>query len=121
MDMLAKVKELAAAPTICPEAKEAAEKYIAAYGTADQAAAAAALKKELEEDVGDIDGAIAFFGSESGAKVLGADNAASMLAAAKEAKTKGERYCICPACQAGEPFWTTRRSCKSFSTSVNNC
>lgn len=101
MDMLAKVKELATAPTICPEAKEAAEKYIAAYGTADQAAAAAALKKELEEDVGDIDGAIAFFGSESGAKVLGADNAASMLAAAKEAKTKGERYCICPACQAG--------------------
>ena len=101
MDMLAKVKELAAASSVCPEAKEAAEKYIAAYGTADQAAAAAALKKELEEDVGSIDDLLAFAGSAHGAEVLGADNAKQMAEAGKAAKAKGERYCICPACQAG--------------------
>ena len=42
-----------------------------------------------------------FFESEEGEKVLGKDTAAHLAAAAKEAKAKGVKYCICPACTAG--------------------
>ena len=62
---------------------------------------ALALKKELKEDVCSIDHVIPFFESEEGAKVLGADTAKNLAKAAHEAKDKGVKYCICPACTAG--------------------
>ena len=58
-------------------------------------------KKELKADVNSIDEVIPFFESEEGEKVLGKDTAAHLAATAKEAKEKGVKYCICPACTAG--------------------
>ena len=100
MAITEKVKELVAAPTVYEGAKKAGENYLAAVGTAKQAEAAAALLKELKEDVGDIDGAIAFGSSETGKKILG-PGAAAFVENATKAKAAGEKYCICPACQAG--------------------
>ena len=56
----------------------------------------------LEECVTDIDGLIAFADSPKGVEVLGGEAAAAnTLAAAKDAKAKGTKYCICPACTNG--------------------
>ena len=46
-----KVKEVLAAPSCCPELKDAAQKYLAALDTADEKAAGKILIAELEEDV----------------------------------------------------------------------
>lgn len=100
MDVKAKVSELVNAATVCPEAKASAEAYLAAYGTAKQAAAAAALIAELKEDVGSVDDAIAFGKSEMGKQILG-DGADGFVKACEESKAAGGKYCACPACQAG--------------------
>ncbi len=100
MDVKAKVSELINAATICPEAKAAAEAYLVAYGTAKQAAAAAALIAELKEDVGSVDSAIAFGKSDMGKQILG-DGADGFVKAAEASKAAGGKYCVCPACQAG--------------------
>lgn len=100
MTITDKVKELVAAPTVYAGAKQAGENYLASVGTPAQEKAASALIAELKEDVGDIDGAIAFGSSDAGKKILGA-GAADFVANAKKAKAAGGKYCICPACQAG--------------------
>ena len=82
------VKKLIAAPSACPEAKAACEKWLAAAGTADEEAATAILKKEAEADIMPIDG------------LIGEERAAAILAHAKDIKEKGARFCDCPACSA---------------------
>lgn len=101
-EVIAKVKELVAAPTVCPEAKEAGEKYLKAVGTADEKESARALIQELKEDVGDIDSCIAFCKSDFGKQIYG-DQVSAQIEAAEKAKAAGERWCLCPACQAGGP------------------
>ena len=59
------------------------------------------LVDELKEDVLGIDDLIAFAGSEEGKNVFGAEGAAAMKSDAEKAKAAGEKYCTCPACQAG--------------------
>ena len=44
---------------------------------------------------------IPFFKSEAGVKYFGKETAAALAKAADEAKEKGSKYCICPACTAG--------------------
>lgn len=100
MDIKAKVEELVKAPTVYEGAKKAGEAYLKAYGTSEQKAAADALVKELKEDVGSVDSAIAFGQSDMGKKILGA-GAGEFVENAKKAKAAGGKYCICPACQAG--------------------
>ena len=95
------VKKLIAAPSACPEAKATCEKWLAAAGTADEEAATAILKKEVNADIMPIDGLIAFAGSDMGAKVFG-DAAKGVLAHAEEIKAAGAKYCDCPACAACE-------------------
>ena len=89
------VKKTMEAPSCCPEAKRAAADYLAAVGTPEEKAAA--LITELKEDVGDIDGCIGFYESDAAKQIFG-DGQAEALAGAKAA---GEKYCVCPACQAG--------------------
>ncbi len=55
MAVIDSVKELVAAPSVCLEAKEAGEKYLAAVGTDEQKKAAEMLVTELEEDVLTLD------------------------------------------------------------------
>lgn len=91
---------LIAAPSCSAEAKVAAEKWLAAVGTADEAEATKAYVAELEADIMPIDGLIAFAGSDAGVGVFGAELAKNILAHAEEIKAAGAEYCDCPACAA---------------------
>lgn len=91
---------LIAAPSCSAEAKAAAEKWLAAVGTAEEAEATKAYVAELEADIMPIDGLIGFAGSEAGVGVFGAEMAKNVLAHAKEIKAAGAEYCDCPACAA---------------------
>lgn len=103
-EILAYVKEktaaLIAAPSCSAEAKAAAEKWLAAVGTAEEKEATKAYIAELEADIMPIDGLIGFAGSEAGVGVFGAEMAQNILAHAKEIKAAGAEYCDCPACAA---------------------
>ena len=99
--VVAKAKELIAAPSCSAEAKEAAQAWIAAVGTEKQAEETKKFIAEMEEDIIPIDGLIAFAGSDMGAKVFG-DAAKGVLAHAEEIKAAGAKYCDCPACAACE-------------------
>lgn len=96
-----KVKEVMEAPTCCAELKKACESWLKSVGTPNQKAETEQLIHELEEDVQTLDHVIPFFESEKGVKVLGKDTAAAYAKLAHEKKAKGEKYCFCPACQAG--------------------
>ena len=91
---------LIAAPSCSAEAKAAAEKWLAAVGTAEEAEATKAYVAELEADIMPINGLIGFAGSEAGEGVFGAELAQNILAHAKEIKAAGAEYCDCPACAA---------------------
>ena len=91
---------LIAAPSCSAEAKAAAEKWLTAVGTAEEAEATMAYVAELEADIMPIDGLIAFAGSEAGVGVFGAELAKNILAHAEEIKAAGAEYCDCPACAA---------------------
>lgn len=91
---------LIAAPSCSAEAKAAAEKWLAAVGTAEEAEATKAYVAELEADIMPIDGLIAFAGSDAGVGVFGAELAKNILVHAEEIKAAGAEYCDCPACAA---------------------
>lgn len=97
-----KVKEVLAAPSCCPELKEAAQKYLDALDTADEKAAAKFLVAELEEDVQSIESTLAFFSSDAGKAYFGAEKAAELTEAAKKVIAAGGKTCFCPACAAGQ-------------------
>lgn len=97
-----KVKEVMAAPSCCPELKDAAQKYLDALDTAEEKEAAKVLLAELEEDVQDIDSTMAFFCSDAGKAYFGEERAAEMVEAAKKVKENGGTTCFCPACSAGQ-------------------
>lgn len=96
-EILAKVNELIAAPSCNPALKSAAEAYVSSQNKDT----ASALVKALDENVNTIDETIAFAESEMGAKIFGAEKAAGMAKAARDFKAQGNKYCLCPACQAG--------------------
>ena len=101
-DLLDVAKKAAAAPSCYPGLKTLIEAWEKALGTPDEHAAAEKMLAGLEECVTDIDGLIAFADSSKGVEVLGGEAAAAnTLAAAKDAKAKGTKYCICPACTNG--------------------
>ena len=91
---------LMAAHSCSAEAKAAAEKWLTAVGTAEEAEATKAYVAELEADIMPIDGLIAFAGSDAGVGVFGAELAKNILAHAEEIKAAGAEYCDCPACAA---------------------
>ncbi|MCH4157984.1 MAG: molecular chaperone Hsp90 [Acidaminococcaceae bacterium] len=98
--VVAKTQDLLKAPSACPEVKAAATAWLKAVGTKDEAAETKKYLKEIEEDILPIDDMIAFVASPEGTKLFGAEAAKKTLAAAKEHKAKGGKYCICPACTA---------------------
>ena len=81
-----KTVALIAAHSCSAEAKAAAEKWLAAVGTAKEAEVTKAYIAELEADIMPIDGLIGFAGSEAGIGVFGAELAKNILAHAKEIK-----------------------------------
>ena len=66
-----KTKELMAAPSCCQEAKDAAQAWLDAVGTENEAEETKKYIAELEEDIMTLDGLIAFAESEMGAQVFG--------------------------------------------------
>ena len=103
-EIIEKVKELIAAPMCNAELRAAAEAYLK---TQDKATADALLKS-LEANVSSIDETLAFAGSDMGKKVFGAEQAANMVKLGNELKAKGEKYCFCPACQAGSKIYENK-------------
>ena len=103
-EIIEKVKELIAAPSCCAEVKAAAEIYLA-HQNKDTAAE---LIKALEANVNLIDETIGFAESDMGKKVFGEEQAATMVKLGSELKAKGEKYCFCPACQAGSKIYENK-------------
>lgn len=97
-----KTHELMDAPSCSVEAKEAAQAWLNAVGTVNEAAETQKYMDELEEDIMPIDGLIGFAESEAGAQVFGADTAKNVAEHAREIKAAGAKYCDCPACAAVE-------------------
>ena len=87
-----------------PELKAAADAYLAKQDKAT----ADALVKKLEENVNSIDDTINFAASDMGKNIFGAEQAANMVKLGKELKAKGEKYCFCPACQAGSKIFENK-------------
>ena len=88
------------AGSCCKEAKEAAEKWLKAVGTPDEAAETERYIKELEEDIEPIDDLVAFANSPLCEQLFGKDRAEGFRAHARELKESGAKYCDCPACAA---------------------
>ena len=105
-EIIAKVNELIAAPTCNPELKAAAENYLK---TQDKASADE-LVKQLNEKVSTIDETIAFAESDMGKQVFGAEMAEGMAKKGHEFKASGEKYCFCPACQAGSVIYENKEA-----------
>ena len=92
------VKTMIAAPSCCQELKDAGQKWLDAVGTAGEAAAWDALLKEAREDICTMEHALAFFESEMGTKIFGAEKAKALAAHARDVIAKGGKWCDCPAC-----------------------
>ncbi len=84
-----KTKELIGAPTCCDEAKAAAQAWLDAVGTENQAAETERYFAELEEDIMPIENLIAFSDSDAGREYFGAEAAADIAAHAKEIQKNG--------------------------------
>lgn len=98
--MQAKTQELLAAPSCSKEARDAANAWLAAIGTADEEAATAKYLAALQEVIMPVDGLIAFAASPAGTEVFGSELSKNILAHAQEIKAQGAAYCDCPACAA---------------------
>ena len=105
-EIIAKVNELVAAPSCNPALKAAAEEYL----KAQDKASAEKLVKALDEYVNSIDETIALAESEMGAKIFGAEQAKGLAEAAKKSKAEGNKFCICPACQAGSVIYANKEA-----------
>lgn len=98
--VLEKTHELMDAPTCSAETKAAAQRWLGAVGTQEEAAETKRYVAELEADIMPIENLIGFAKSEQGAAYFGAEAAANIAAHAEEIQAAGAKYCDCPACVA---------------------
>lgn len=98
--VIEKTHELMNAASCSSEAKAAAQSWLDAVGTEQEADETKKYIAELEADIMPIDNLIAFAGSEAGAGYFGAELAKNITAHAEEIKLAGAEYCDCPACGA---------------------
>lgn len=98
-EVAAKIKALMEAPSCCAELKALCNEWLTAKCPNCRAEISKKLIAEMEADLTDIDGLIAFASSPRAAELIGAEAAANMVKAATKAKGEGEKYCICDACQ----------------------
>lgn len=103
-ELISKVNELINAYSCNAELKSAAENYL----KAQDKNSADVLVKKLEDSVCSIDELIGLCESETGKQFFGAEKAAEMAKAAHDAKGKGEKFCLCPACQAGHVIYENK-------------
>lgn len=84
------------------EARTAAQTWLDAVGTDNEAAETKKYIEELEADIMPVDSLIAFAESETGAQLFGDEVAKGVAAHGKEIKAAGAKFCDCPACAAAE-------------------
>ena len=68
-----KLKQLAAAPSCCPELKAAIQAYFDAAGTPDEKSATENLLAEIEDDIQTVDGLVAFAHSQRAVDIFGVE------------------------------------------------
>ncbi|MFV0361950.1 MAG: molecular chaperone Hsp90 [Suipraeoptans sp.] len=100
--VIEKTKDLIGAPSCCPEAREMAESWLSAVGTAEENDVTKKFISELEADIMPIDKLIDFCDSEQGISKFGENEAKGIATHAREIKSEGAQYCDCPACAACE-------------------
>lgn len=93
---------LMSAESCSSEAKAAAQSWLDAIGTENEAAETKKYIAELEADIMPVDRLISFAESDQGTQIFGADVAKGIAAHGKEIKAAGEKYCDCPACGAAK-------------------
>ncbi|MBQ7734057.1 MAG: hypothetical protein IJT58_08590 [Synergistaceae bacterium] len=89
-----------------PELRAKAEAYL----KAQDKASADEFIKALEAHVNSLDETLGFAESEMGKKVFGEQKAAEMAELCRKRKAEGEKFCICPACQAGAKIHAHKES-----------
>ena len=99
-EIIAKVNELIAAPSVCAPVKSAAEAYI----KAQDKASADALVKALAENVNSIDETIGFAGSEMGRQIFGAETAEFMV------KKGGDAHEVVGSCDKNTAYRSHNRN-----------
>lgn len=87
---------------VCAEAKAAASAFLRAVGTDAEDESAAALAKELREDITPIEGLLAFAHSQKAVDLFGEAAAKGFAAHAEQIAAAGARICDCPACTAAQ-------------------
>ena len=92
----------ALSPEKCRRLTRAAQAWLDAVGTENEAEQTKKYISELEEDIVTVDDLISLAESEMGAKIFGAEKAKEVAAHGKEIKAAGAVYCDCPACAAVE-------------------
>lgn len=97
-----KTHELMSSQTCCQELKEAAQKWLDALGSDNEALETRKYLAELEEDIMPIDQLIGFASSKAGVGYFGEDIAKNIVNHAQDIKAAGAKYCDCPACSAVE-------------------
>lgn len=105
-ELLEEIKKLIAAPMCNPELRAKAEAYL----KAQDKASADELIKALETYVNSLDESLGFIESEAGKKVFGEQQAAEMAEFCRKRKAEGEKFCTCPACQAGSKVYAQKES-----------
>ena len=98
--MIEKTNDLIAAPSVCAEAKKAAQNWIKEIGGDNEKEATKAYLAELKEDITPIGGLVSFAESDYAKKEFGEEGAKAFLAHVKALKASGAFYCDCPACKA---------------------
>lgn len=101
-EVVEKTKELMNAATCCEELKHAAQTWLNAIGTKEEASETLRYIEVLEESIQDIDTLIELAQSEAGIQYFGAELAKNIANHAIEIKAAGAKYCDCPACAAVE-------------------
>lgn len=103
-ELLDEVKQLIAAPMCNAELRAKAEAYL----KAQDKASADEFIKALEAHVNSLDETLGFAESDTGRQVFGEQKAAEMAELCKKRKAEGEKFCICPACQAGSKIYADK-------------
>lgn len=105
-----KVHELISAPTCSAEAKAAAQAWLNAVGTTQEADETKRFVEEMEADIMPIDQLIGFAGSDAGKQYFGEAKAREIVNHAQEIKAAGAKYCDCPACAAVEAILSKKNN-----------
>lgn len=100
-DVVAKVKEMIAAPSCCEDLKVAGNAWLYELGKDGEKHAAQNLIAEIEEDITPIEKLVPFAHSEIAVQLFGEEGAKNFAAHADELQASGAKYCDCGACKPG--------------------